>query len=212
MRVKPEQCWAARHIFSKLSASLVNGQNDSSRHIIFLDDFLHSNYSRNRFSPTLNLFGTSRVLFIKSCSTFCIKVWHIAKHAFLPPSIWHWYGSLQCMHFYPKRLTNEEHHKQFIIKVINIHNEWNLFNIFFPLKVFFSKYLNVLVAVMPQICHSKDACIICTTVMVLYYVFNPYWSLTDVITNCCCVGKSCVAWERFLKMSTIAAYGRHEDE
>ncbi len=34
----------------KFSASLVNGQNDSSRHIICPDEFLYSSYSRNRFS------------------------------------------------------------------------------------------------------------------------------------------------------------------
>ncbi len=40
----------------KFSASQVNGQNDSSRHIICLEDFLYSSYSsnsRNRFSPSV---------------------------------------------------------------------------------------------------------------------------------------------------------------
>ncbi len=49
----------AAYIFGcrKFSASLVNGQNDSSRHIICLDDFFYSSYlsnSRNRSSPTLH--------------------------------------------------------------------------------------------------------------------------------------------------------------
>ncbi len=49
------QCGAA-YIFGcrKFSAPLVNGQNDSSRHIICLADILYSSYlsnSRNRFSP-----------------------------------------------------------------------------------------------------------------------------------------------------------------
>ncbi len=35
----------------KFRAFLVNGQNDSLRHIICLNDFLYSSYSRNRFSP-----------------------------------------------------------------------------------------------------------------------------------------------------------------
>ncbi len=43
---------AATHIFGyqKFSASLVNGQKDSSRHIICLNYFLYSSYSRNHFS------------------------------------------------------------------------------------------------------------------------------------------------------------------
>ncbi len=43
------RCGAA-YIFGcrKFSASLVNGQNDSSRHIICLDDFLYSSFSPNK--------------------------------------------------------------------------------------------------------------------------------------------------------------------
>ncbi len=49
---KPGRC-GAEYIFGcqKFSASLVNGQNDYSRHIICLDYFLYSSYSRNCFSP-----------------------------------------------------------------------------------------------------------------------------------------------------------------
>ncbi len=43
----------------KFSASLVNGQNYYSRHIICLDDFLYSSYSRNRFSTK----KVTRILF-----------------------------------------------------------------------------------------------------------------------------------------------------
>ncbi len=39
--------------YQKFSASLVNEQNDSLKHIICLDDFLYSSHSRNRFSPEL---------------------------------------------------------------------------------------------------------------------------------------------------------------
>ncbi len=50
-------CGAA-YIFSyrKFSASQVNRQNDSSRHIICLDYFLYSSYSRNRFSPNTDIY------------------------------------------------------------------------------------------------------------------------------------------------------------
>ncbi len=52
---KPEHIagrWGAAYIFGgrKFSASLVNGQNDSSRHIICLDDFLYSIYSKKSYS------------------------------------------------------------------------------------------------------------------------------------------------------------------
>ncbi len=51
---KHGHCW----VVHPPSASQVNGQNDSSRHIICLDDFLYSSYSsnsRNRFSPNVNV-------------------------------------------------------------------------------------------------------------------------------------------------------------
>ncbi len=53
--LEPALCGVA-YIFGcqKFSASLVNGQNDSLKHAICLDDFLYSSYSsysRNRFSP-----------------------------------------------------------------------------------------------------------------------------------------------------------------
>lgn len=68
------RCGAA-YIFGgrKFSASLVNGQNDSSRHIICLEDFLFSSYSRNRFSP--NYLLSSFLLPIhKSCISHMVRI------------------------------------------------------------------------------------------------------------------------------------------
>ncbi len=51
-------------VCQKFSASLVNRQNDSSRHIIAcLGYFLYSSYSRNRFSPKKSFFYFFQMIF-----------------------------------------------------------------------------------------------------------------------------------------------------
>ncbi len=59
----PEHIYIYIYIYGcrKFSASL-NRQNDSSRHIICLNDFFFSSFSRNRFSPkNVNLILSPKV-------------------------------------------------------------------------------------------------------------------------------------------------------
>ncbi len=65
----------------KFSASLVNGQNDSSRHIICPDAFLYSSYSRNRFSQIYIYIYIWRALFQNAINTKFKK--KFVRHAIL---------------------------------------------------------------------------------------------------------------------------------